>query len=622
MQLRIKKRQLIAILPITLFILLTFIIPVTFAQAPTSYNGGSGGNIYDSTLTEVCVNVAISTITSCNAIITGINTEVGDLITVYTACSQTYEAYKPLEIEPPSDTAGNLYVNTVGIGDQLEPYNPENTTVDWQSEGAYALSALSVATGNVTIQIKTSIDSTTLIGCLLYIEDDSVHVSQFLGTPQTNPDTTELTPPFNFTIGGPFCQLKNACTPTMFLVSYTTGGYNNTAYATSPNIKPIFPLATTYPENWFPTLGLSMYASQAYVPNANGNLNVSVTISCPTPTSIYVYEPSFGCSSLLEGGHAPCCVYYPQFWEFGSINLAFSIGSVTSNCYSVQSTITGIKNESATTTLLANTPYMNWFTYNDTSVVYTTKIQVDIASVTSSEPSIVTLALFEAPYQPFLQNYINYQSTNNSLWIGGNLNALLMPYQYETWSLAYDTSPQNLTLDTQFSVPPTVVALLVLTSSTNEVTVYNSTAPNEPTLTDTYDGIASGPQYSTYAGYEVLPWSINHVNFNQANLNLFAQYVILCNSTIGQTAPTKVFSTLIIPANCTSLQGSSLLYSLINYWPIWIIPLIMSGLFGMIGLFIGLITGMAVGTATGIVPIYADIMMFLGVALIMVRREI
>lgn len=80
-----------------------------------------------------------------------------------------------------------------------------------------------------------------------------------------------------------------------------------------------------------------------------------------------------------------------------------------------------------------------------------------------------------------------------------------------------------------------------------------------------------------------------------------------------------------LPAVCsssTSTPQQQTLSTILNFWPIWLFPLVLGGLFGMIGVFIGFIIGITMGFVIGVIPIWVNVLLLLGLTFITVRREV
>lgn len=594
-----KENRLKATLPTFLLLMVGFLVGINLSPAVHAFSNPT---------TSFAAYALCEHQSTCVA--PALKTHTGDLLTAVVTCSPEHVNTTAVTINL-SDASGDLWTDGPGI--RLTFNNnltfPITTT---ETEVFYALRALQNTTGDITL----TLDATVSNGCTIHENDIGISVSQFM------PDNSEVgqlpnnvatnRPPFSTPFLLEPCFGIVTCASSEYFFNVLIGNYIANTATLPPSVSNDYPLTQIAPSTYFNATASFVEESHALIDNPNDNTTMSGTISCQDRAFV-------GCNQL---GSQPDIG--DAGWDLAVINLAFALGPQSSGCFNVFTTAGGVKNTAQTFPLIANRTYVNWFRYTGASNVWMTKMQIDIAAVINAPTggTNLTLALYELPTGTFDQAYAVAQGQSAPLPF---LGATLMPNIEQTFTLHTNPNPQNDTLFFQFAVNPNAVAFLVLTTTHNGVTVYTSKAVGNITADDTFDPFVTDP--TNTAQFGILPFQINAINFNVANLNLFVQYVIPCGESIFQTPPTKfnpnLNTTVVAPINCTTGTTSlTVLNSLIEFWPIWIVPMLMGGLFGIIGLFIGLILGMTVGTVDGIVPISADIMLFMGVALIMVRREI
>ena len=555
-----------------------------------------------------------------------IDTVKGDLLIAVITC-QDYGS--PVQvIGPLTDSVGNIWEEASSLRMDT-PNTIGNETTPTITSAFYALASFSDTVGTVTL----SLASVSSFGCNFYMEDDSIHVSQYQlpnSVVSPVPSSFGSTPPFNFNATAEPCL--NPCTGNEFFFNYIVMAYNSSygANIRPPTVGNVYnPLVTTYPNQWviyngFP-LGFSTYASQTFLSSTPSTLQLLTQIKC-TDTALAI-----GCNHDVDSiGHAPA------EWDIGELVLPFSVGQTTNFCYNVQNTLASMKDTTTTTPLIGYVSYVGWFTYmnstnnnnlnNPVSTATVTGITLDVKNVSGlliGETVKLTLALYIADSSLFNGYYSFYQTGTGPF---PAIGAVLAPIQFNTWILTNTIVAKNYTLGLQYQIPNGALALLVVTTTHNGVTVFDSKTTGNPIALDSSDGFSQQPNTPEYS---VLPVIINNLQFNYANLNLWANVVVQCNNNIFQEQPhlyqppTNGSGIIVNPLNCSTGGYNFVNFNgLVKYWPIWILPVIMGGLFGLIGLFMGLFLGMVVGTASNIVPTWADIMIFLGVILIMVRREI
>ena len=92
-------------------------------------------------------------------------------------------------------------------------------------------------------------------------------------------------------------------------------------------------------------------------------------------------------------------------------------------------------------------------------------------------------------------------------------------------------------------------------------------------------------------------------------------------TTFGATTQT-VTSVSYVTSIDPNASGTIQVQSLITFAPLWILPLVMGGLFGFIGVFVGLILGMIIGVMTNLIPSWVVFLIGLLILFIVIRREV
>lgn len=601
LQIHSSKRNVIVSLPVFIILALGIISVFPFQSSNAQIEPALASHYIEN---EFCIDKHSTTgLLYCET--TGLDTNIGDLLTVVLSCNSgaTFAmSSNLLTILDITDESSNVYVRAGTNSGNVNPNNATYPTATMEVAGFYVQSALSTNTGNITVVVQNlfGYNNVNATGCVLYVEDVPIRITGFelvnsISGPLTN--DAGLFPPFTQKEQYFPCFNLNPCVNNEYFFHYTYGAYyysppnENTARPLS--VIPFYPLKEVSPSKWFSTTGISIETSETTVlNNLNTHFSFNETISCT-----YV---GFNCgrysvtSPMTEGAS----------WVLGSITMAFLTSNTGSPCFYTTFTSNYPKDSSSSNQLISNVTYVNWFQIPSESVntVSINKIQVNIKNITNipNGNARITLAVYS----------------------GNELSpAIFLPLQIQTWIISNTNTPRNLTMFTNLNLNPDSFAYIALTTLNDGVFVYNSTGGKIIGI-DYNDVFDTNP---THEQYQVMPYELTGYSINQANVNMFAQLVISCKEHINQntvTTTTTTTTTTTISCNAPQIIDLTSLLSLLNTWPLWLLPLLMGGLFGMIGLFIGLVMAMVFGTLTGLVQIWSDIMVLLGIVLIMVRREI
>jgi hypothetical protein len=188
-----------------------------------------------------------------------------------------------------------------------------------------------------------------------------------------------------------------------------------------------------------------------------------------------------------------------------------------------------------------------------------------------------------------------------------NVNSPARPFgtTVNTYSLATDGTPQNITMPLSANIPANTWYYLIVGTSHNGVTVYKSTAVGNPISEDTSDAFVSG----------VPPASLTTFTASVDNLGFWAIITVPCVQTVNVVSVTTVTQVAGTGGVGTEFVvngglGNMLLGVIVIIGP----AILLAGTTkSLIGGILGAMLGVAVGVFAGILPFYLVVFLSLGV---------